>query len=191
MGPKHSREQILEAAMQVVAEVGLPGLTFGTVARSLGIPDRTVVYYFPNKDALVTDVLFTFGARLQLLLEGAFGAEPLPVEELLARGWSTLKTDEADAAFAVFFQVVGLAGAGEAPYRDLAPVLIESWVDWLSARVAGSRASTRRSGALNIIAQLDGLLLLRLTAGPDTADQAARALGIRDWPGARRARAST
>lgn len=190
MGPKHSREQILDAAMEVVADSGLTGLTFGSVARALGIPDRTVVYYFPSKEALVTDVLFTFGARLQALLESAFGADPLPVTELLSRGWSTLRSDDADAAFAVFFQVVGLASAGEPPYADLAPVLVNGWVDWLSDRVAGPRPSARRSGALSVIATLDGLLLLRQTAGPETADQAARALGIGTQPRTKRPRRS-
>ncbi len=68
---------------------------------------------------------------------------------------------------------------GIAPYDSIVPAIVGAWVDWLSARVAAGSAADRRATALGLLAQLDGLLLLRTLAGAGDADIAARALGLR------------
>lgn len=185
MGYKHSREELLDAAVGVAHEHGISNLSFGRVAARLGINDRTVVYYFPSKAALVGEVLLVLGARLQVLLEGAFGPDPRPVTDLLADAWSTLATVDADPTFAAFFEVTGLASAGVDPYPEVAAGLVAAWQDWLVPRIATTPGGDRTGAALGLIAQLDGLLLLRQVAGPAAADAAARALGV---VGRRRAR---
>ena len=57
MGYRHSRQEILDGALATAMDDGLSQLTFGRVAKRLGINDRTVVYYFPTKDALITEVV--------------------------------------------------------------------------------------------------------------------------------------
>ena len=46
MGYRHTREDILDGALTVAFDDGLSQLTYGRVAKQLGISDRTVVYYF-------------------------------------------------------------------------------------------------------------------------------------------------
>ena len=179
MGYRHSRDELLDAAVAVARESGVGAVTFGTVARHLGINDRTVVYYFPTKADLVTAVVMTLGAELQSLLESAFGEAPLPREELMRRAWPVLATPEADPAFAAFFEVVGLASTGAEPYRTLSSGIVAQWLPWLATRVTGRTTAQREREALAVLAQIDGLLLLRRLAGPEAADQAATALGIR------------
>ncbi len=179
MGYRHSRDDLLDAAVAVARESGVGAVTFGTVARQLGINDRTVVYYFPTKAELVAAVVTTLGAELQALLEQAFGDVPLPRAELMRRAWPVLATPEADPSFAAFFEVVGLASTGAEPYRSLAAGIVAEWLPWLAARVAGRTAAQREREALAVLAQMDGLLLLRRLAGPDDADRAAKALGVR------------
>jgi AcrR family transcriptional regulator len=74
-------EQVLDVAVEVMAEQGVAGLTLGEVARRMGIRPPSLYGYFDGKNALY-DALFERGWRL--LLEAlaetrarTAGAEPL------------------------------------------------------------------------------------------------------------------
>jgi len=179
MGYRHSPDEILDAAVAVAMGSGMAALTFSRVGAELGISDRTVVYYFPTKLDLVTAVAGALAADVVPLLEEAFGSEPLSQKELMDRAWPVLSTPVADRVFALYFEIVGLAASRQAPYDVLAPGLVEGWVDWLAPRVVGSTPDIRRRRALATVAQVDGLLLLRLVLGADAADDAARQAGVR------------
>lgn len=182
MGHKYTKEEILEGAAAVAFDDGLSQLTFGRVAKRLGINDRIVVYYFPSKDDLVGDVLTVMGARLQEALAPAFTAAVADHVELVRVAWPVLARDEADPVFALFFEASGLASAGIEPYRTLVPQMIEAWIAWAAELLSGTPA-VRRAQAEASIALIDGLLLLRQLGGPAAADRAATTIA-----GARRRR---
>lgn len=178
MGYRHSRDAILEGALDAVFAEGLSSLSFGRLARRLGISDRVVVYYFPTKDDLVGEVLGGIGLRLQDTLAQALST---PVDDHVAfvrAVWPRLALPEIDPVFALFFEAGGLAAAGVVPYATLVPNLVTGWIDWAAAAIHGTPAR-RRTEAAAAIAVLDGLLLMRQLAGPDVADRAARGLGVR------------
>jgi AcrR family transcriptional regulator len=176
MGYRHSREEILGGAIAVAFDEGLSRLTFGRVAKRLGISDRIVVYYFPTKDDLVTEVLLGLGSQLQATLAPALSAPVADHIELLRATWPVLTRPEADPVFGLFFEAAGLAAAGREPYHSLVPQLVDSWIGWAGSAIRGTPAR-RRSEAAAAIATIDGLLLLRQIAGPDVAERAARRIG--------------
>ncbi len=177
MGHKHSRDEILTGAVETAIRDGLSQLTFGRVAKHLGINDRTVVYYFPTKDDLVGDVLASMGAQLQHTLAPALQGPVADHLELLRAAWPILATEEADPTFSFFFEANGLAVAGREPYATAVRGLVATWIDWTAEFVDGDD-EYRRVEAETAIALLDGLLLLRLLAGPPASERAARRLGI-------------
>ncbi len=178
MGHKHSKEQILGAALAAALDDGLSQLTFGRLAKRLGIADRTVVYYFPTKDDLIREVLASMGAELQQTLGAAFQTRATDHVALVRAAWPVLAREDADRTFALFFEANGLAAAGREPYRTLIPGLVDAWLEWTATFVEGT-PSRRRAEAEAAIALIDGLLLLRLLSGPESADRAARRLGVR------------
>jgi AcrR family transcriptional regulator len=177
MGYRHTREEILEGALAVALDVGLSRLTFGRVATAMGINDRTVVYYFPTKDDLITEVVMSMGVQLQATLGQAFSSPAAGHLELARAAWPVLARPDADAIFALFFEANGLAAAGRPPFDSLVPQLVEAWVTWVMSHLTGTKRQ-RRAEAEATIALLDGLLLLRQLGGPDSAARAARRLGV-------------
>jgi AcrR family transcriptional regulator len=163
MGHRHTKEEILAGALAAAFADGLSQLTFGRVAKKLGISDRIVVYYFPTKDDLIGEVLVAMGTQLQQTLAPTFASPAADYIELLRSAWPILAQPDADPIFALFFEASGLAATGIEPY---------------SAFVRGTPAR-RRTEAETAIAVLDGLLLLRQVAGPAAADRVAKRLGVR------------
>jgi AcrR family transcriptional regulator len=184
MGQKHSKEEILAGAVGAALAEGLSNLTFGRLAKRLGMADRTIVYYFPTKADLIAEVVIALGIRLQETLTGAFSKPATDHLGLARAAWPVLARDEADPIFALFFEANGLAAAGQQPYDSLAPQIIESWIEWMAGFLAGTPGE-RRSEAEAALALVDGLLLLRQLAGPAAADRAASRLGILPPPAAR------
>ena len=177
MGYRHTKQEILDGALAAAMDDGLSQLTFGRVAKRLGINDRTVVYYFPTKDALITEVVMSMGLQLQQTLGEAFSAPAADHLELARAAWPVLARDEADPIFALFFEANGLAATGRSPFDALVPGLVDAWIEWVMNFLTGT-ASERRAQAGAAIALIDGLLLLRQLGGPAAAADAAERLGV-------------
>lgn len=177
MGYKHTRQDLLEGALAAAIDDGLSQLTFGRLAKRLGINDRTIVYYFPTKDDLITEVVLSMGLQLQQTLADAFSTPASDHLELARLAWPVLADVEVDPIFALFFEANGLAATGRTPFDTLVPRLVDAWIEWVMAFLTGTTAA-RRAEAEATIAVIDGLLLLRQLAGPAAADRAAKRLGV-------------
>lgn len=179
MGHKHARDEILAGALETAFTDGLGQVSYGRVARRLGISDRIVVYYFPTKADLVTQVLVALGTRLEETLATVVEAPVADHRALLRAAWPVLGHPESDPVFALYFEASGLAAAGRTPYAELVPRLVAAWIEWAAGLLEGP-PRRRRAEAEAAIAVVDGLLLLRLLAGPDVAARAAHRLGVDD-----------
>ena len=177
MGHRHSRDEILDGALATAYADGLSSLSFGRVAKALDTSDRMVVYYFPNKTDLISNVLMAVGVELQARLADAVTERHPDHLSLVRTAWPVLASEECDPAFGLFFEANGLAAAGVEPYRSLVPVLVAAWSDWLDGFLDVPEPD-RRAEAEAVIALVDGLLLIRQLVGPDAAERAASRLGV-------------
>lgn len=53
----NKREKILEAALQVIHELGASHLTFDSLAKQSGITRSGIIYYFPSKESILQGLL--------------------------------------------------------------------------------------------------------------------------------------
>jgi AcrR family transcriptional regulator len=177
VGHKYTREQLLDAAIDAAVDEGIGQLTFGRLAKRIGVSDRIIVYYFPTKDTLIGDVLMAVGIRLQVTVTAAAVHPAADHRELLRMVWPALTGPKADVTFALFFEAVGHAAARREPYATLVPLQFEAWCEWLTGFVDGP-PRRRRDEAEATVAVLDGLLMLRQIMGPQAAQRAAAVLGL-------------
>lgn len=173
VGYRHSKHEILDGALAVAFDTGLSHLSYGSVARHLGISDRVVVYYFPSKDDLIGEVLVALGDQLQAALAPAFAAPVADHVEVLRVAWPMLARPDVDPVFGLFFEASGLAATGREPYRTLVAELMHTWTVWVGSLLRGTSAQ-RRAEATAAMATIDGLLLMRQVVGSEAADVAAR-----------------
>lgn len=178
MGHKHTKAEILDGALAAALDDGLSQLTFGRLAKRLGISDRVIVYYFPSKHDLISEVIVAMGTQLQQTLAQAFTEPAGDHLELVQAAWPLVTTPEADAVFALFFEANGLAASGREPYRTVVPTLVELWIAWAGEFIDGT-PDEQLIEAETAIALIDGLLLLRQLVGPESAERAAHRIGIR------------
>lgn len=160
------------AAVSVVLQDGLSGLTFAKVAEHVGVSDRMVVYYFPTKDVLTESVVSSLAGSLIASLATAFGDEERDIDDLARRAWPVLATRKNDPVFRVFFELIGFASARIEPYGQLSKGVLKEWAKWLESRLVGKTVEDKSAKALALMAQIDGLLLLRHTLGAKAAEAA-------------------
>jgi AcrR family transcriptional regulator len=169
---RHDPEELLAAAVEAALEAGLSELTFGRLAKRIGIPDRTLVYYFPTKQSLLESVLGVLAGQLFEQLDEAFGSEPRPARDLLERAYPVLSGPSAEPVFALWFELAGHGAVGQEPHRSLGHAMLDAWLDWVTPRVAAPTPTAARADAAWLIATLDGALLLHHLGHPQIARSA-------------------
>ncbi len=83
----HLRRALLDAALQVLSEQGLAGLTLRAVARRAGVSEAAPYHHFASKAALVESlVMETLQQLAQALQEATQATEGTPLDRLVAVG---------------------------------------------------------------------------------------------------------
>ena len=84
------REAILDAAVDLLAEVGYHGMSLRDVARHVGIPHPGVIYHFPSKEALLMSVVQRYETQVGFDLDNLEKLDALPVLDTLLEVTSRL-----------------------------------------------------------------------------------------------------
>lgn len=172
MARRHDEDELLQAAVDAALDRGLGELTFGRLAKRIGIADRTLVYYFTNKHTLIEAVLGVLAGRLLEQLTVAFGHDRRPPKQLLRMAYPLLTEGEADRIFALWFEFAGQAAVHQEPQRSFAHLMLGTWIDWLAERIEARTRAAARTDAIAMIATLDGALLMHHLGHPEAARSA-------------------
>jgi AcrR family transcriptional regulator len=55
-GRRHSRDDVVEAALRILDDLGLPDLTMRRLAAALAVQPRALYWHFPNKQTLIAEL---------------------------------------------------------------------------------------------------------------------------------------
>jgi AcrR family transcriptional regulator len=150
-------ERVLEAALQMIGQVGLTALSMDDLAEAAGVSRATLYRLFPGKPSLLTAVLKTYSPLepISRLLEERRGEPPEVVMPEIARLIFRVVYPRLGVLRAVFFEVSSLAPDTEESSRELLAVIVGS----VGAYVLGQMSEGR-------LRRMHPLLALQSFVGP-------------------------
>lgn len=77
-GGERRKTTIVEEAIRQFGTEGYAGATLDSIAQAVGVRKQTILYYFPNKDALLEACLAAAGQRVAEDISAALEASPDP-----------------------------------------------------------------------------------------------------------------
>ncbi len=165
------RRALLEAAVELVAEQGVGGVTHRAVAARAGLPTATTSYFFDSLDDLVLEALRVFAAEEVAGLDAiASSVESLSRDEVLDRFVDALVAQPAERNVAQFEAYLEVSRRPD--LRDEVAAVLEAFERLAEAALAAAGAARPAEGARAFVALADGFALARL-AHPRPDDKAA------------------
>lgn len=175
------RDALLDAVLEVVADVGVDAVTHRRVADAAGLPLASTTYWFQSKEHLLTAALERAAERdierLRAGLLDAPSADPLvtvvrailgPAEETpTCRAWLL-------ATYALM-----LEAARRPALREITMRWTDAYLEALGPLLAAAGSNRPRSDAELVVAAADGLLIEQLASG-DSSDLAPRLRRLAD-----------
>jgi AcrR family transcriptional regulator len=144
------REEILEAASQVVRAQGVAHLTLDGVAQAAGVSKGGLLYHFSNKEALITGMLDLYLARFEAQVAQAMTAIPESDRSRWLRAFIEVSfregIEDPSLAASVLAAMVG--------NPDLLQRLRAQYAIWLERAM---EENVRRDTALLVMQATDGL----------------------------------
>ncbi|MGW1914519.1 TetR/AcrR family transcriptional regulator [Streptomyces sp. NPDC002076] len=161
------RAQLVDAAVDHVAEHGIADLSLRRLGAAIGVSHRMLIHYFGSKEQLLVEIVRTSERRQRELLSRLHlepGLSPAEVARLL---WRRLTDPRLAGQERLFFEICGHALRGR---PEAVPVLEGLVTDWLEPLVAaetaaGTDTATARNRARLGLATVRGLLLDLLATG--------------------------
>lgn len=148
---------------------GIAGSSLRALARAAGTSDRMLLYYYPDKGALLAAVLERAAGRMTALLDAAAPAQPLGAEELRARIVPMLREPVATPFMRLWLELAARGAAGDALARRVGAAIGGGLIAWIEAHLlpdAGPAAAAR------LLAEIEGLVLLDSLGMASVVDQA-------------------
>ncbi len=152
------RQEIIGAAVSHLIGHGLQKSGLRAIAKSAGMSDRMIMYYFETKDDLVAAALTTIGETLALGMESAVPQNNLTARQVLDALATNLKSDEVQAIMRLWFEIIGLAMRDQQPYSDTAALLLSRSEESIRTKLR----SDQKHRAREVLASLEGEMMISL-----------------------------
>ncbi|GII95019.1 TetR/AcrR family transcriptional regulator [Sinosporangium siamense] len=154
------REEILDAAVRVLADRGIETMSLAQLSEALGFSTYALTYHFGAKEQLLAAVAEHIESVVQLTFAALADQPGLTLAELMRRYWEINREPGSAAAMRLWLDLVLLAS--RAPER-LPGFLQRAVFDWRAviAGALGDRPDAERLTTL-VFATITGLELMQL-----------------------------
>ena len=174
------REAAIERMADYVLSEGLGAATLRPLAAAAGTSDRMLLYYFADKDELLTATLKRIAERMTVQLDDAIPVKPrLSFPVLLERVWAALGSKSLEPFMPLWLDLASGAARGLQPHRDVAGEIADGFLDWVATRLRLESDGKPSSSAPLFLAAIEGMYLLKAIGRGAVAGSAARELASR------------
>ena len=167
------REAAIERMADHVLSEGLGAATLRPLAAAAGTSDRMLLYYFADKDELLTATLARIATRMIVQLDGTIPAAPrrsFPV--LLEQVWAALASESLQPFMPLWLDLAAGAARGLQPHRDVAGQIADGFLEWIQIRLQPESDGEPSSSAPLFLASIEGMYLLKAIGRGALADSA-------------------
>jgi AcrR family transcriptional regulator len=179
MNNQNRREIAIERMADHVLSHGIGAATLRPLAAAAGTSNRMLLYYFADKDELLTATLNRVATRMIVQLENAIPSEsPKPAAALLEQIVAALTTDSLQPFMHLWLDLVSGAARGLQPHCDVAGQISDRLLAWLTIRLQPEKGGEASSFAPLLHASIAGISLLRAAGRSTDAAAAASKLAL-------------
>jgi AcrR family transcriptional regulator len=167
------REAAIERMADHVLSEGLGAATLRPLAAAAGTSDRMLLYYFVDKDELLTATLDRIAARMIVELDGAIPVEPRrPFSVLLEQVWAALTSETLKPFMPLWLDLASRAARGLQPHRNIAGEIADGFLAWVTIRLQPDGDRDPALFAPLFLASIEGMYLLNAIGRGAVADSA-------------------
>lgn len=165
------RKAALERMSDHILSEGLSAATLRPLAAAAGTSDRMLLYYFADKDELLTATLDRVAERMTMELDKAIPAEPQQsFDALLSRTWAALASESLQSFMPLWLDLAAGAARGLQPHRDIAGRIADGFLSWITIRLLPEENGSPSPLAPLFLTVIEGLHLLSTYGRSQVAD---------------------
>jgi AcrR family transcriptional regulator len=168
-----NRDELVQRLGEHLLETGLARSSLRQLAQAAGTSDRMLLYYFPDKEALMEQVLTHLGHQLAIALDAAIPPqERLHPARLVERIAGIAAGPVLGRYMRVWTEVSAAAGEGVPPFPATADRIGTLFHAWIESRMQMPDPARATAVASLILTVVDGAALLQPIAQGQIASQA-------------------
>ncbi|MFC3594640.1 TetR/AcrR family transcriptional regulator [Novosphingobium piscinae] len=155
------RDAIVARLAAHVLDTGLGQASLRPLARAIGTSDRMLLYYFPDKSALLRAVLGRVAGALTAVLDARIPATPARAPAALLTELDALLDDGLLRPYLkLWAEIMVAAERGEEPFASLADEIGAGFHHWVADRLDVEDEAARGALASLLLVAIDGAVLL-------------------------------
>ncbi len=154
------RKEIADKIADFILAEGLLAANLRPLASAAGLSDRMLLYYFKDKEDVITSgmarVMERLGSHLLALAEGG----PRPYKDLEASLLKVTLSGELWPYMCVWLETAALAARGDPIFRRLGGEIAQGFQSWIAAMLLHDQDGPQDAAAERLLRTIEGAIVL-------------------------------
>lgn len=155
------RDAILERIAGFILSEGLEAASLRAMAKAADQSDRMLLYYFKDKDQIISETLGLLAGQLTAALEAQRTEKKLRKDALHAQLDAVVLSDEIWPFLRLWLDLAARAARQEPAFVQVGQALGRGFHQWIDSQLATSDPDLRRKEATEIMIGLEGVIVLK------------------------------